>query len=105
VEEILNVYQDSIEKNKIENNKDLILNKIETAITEINKLTPNLETQVGLLNQIVEKAKLIEDNEISEVKFEPLHIWLEKEFMNKSGISTRMSHYLDAESFIIDSYP
>ncbi|MHA1270011.1 MAG: PCI domain-containing protein [Candidatus Helarchaeota archaeon] len=89
VEDITKIFQESVNDQKLEKNKDVILEKINNLILEIDRLTPNLQTQVELLNKIVEKAKLIENFDDSGVKFVPLHTWLEKEFLNKRSYTLK----------------
>ncbi|MHA1230288.1 MAG: prenyltransferase/squalene oxidase repeat-containing protein [Candidatus Helarchaeota archaeon] len=89
VENVTKLFQNSVSEFKLEKNKDKILEEVNKIINEIEQLTPNLETQVELLNKIVEKAKLMENMEVGGIKFEPLHMWLEREFLNKRSYTLK----------------
>ncbi|MHA1310029.1 MAG: hypothetical protein ACTSQO_03790 [Candidatus Helarchaeota archaeon] len=99
VENITNFFYKSIEEQTLEKNKKEIINTVDKIISEIEQLTPNLKTQVELLNKIVENAKLMENMEISGVKFEPLHKWLEREFLNKRTYSLKTLSEIKSKLF------
>ncbi|MBD3227861.1 MAG: hypothetical protein GF329_06705 [Candidatus Lokiarchaeota archaeon] len=99
VENITEFFQVSIDENKLEKNQDDILKRINKTIEEINQLTPNLKTQVEILNKVVDESKLMDNLEISGAKLEPLHIWLQREFLNKRSYTLKTLSEIKSKLF------
>lgn len=99
IEDITSFFQESIDDNKLEKNAEIILKRINKVVSKIDRLTPNLETQVNVLNKIVDKTKLMENIEVAGAKLEPLHIWLEREFLNKRSYTLKTLSEIKSKLF------